>query len=123
MTHKIENKDLGDGRKSVTVHVDTLNIEETDLESQEAKKVIEKEVLPKLQQQKVHVTVLHKPSNSTAQAEVALPDVRKFAEKAVQSFKEVARTQLPLHANGTKPDDFAIIEVDFDSKQVKVTSL
>ena len=123
MGHKIENKDLGDGRKSVTVHVDTLNIDETDLESQEAKKAIEEQVLPKLAQQKVHVTVLHKPSNSTAQAEVTLPDVRKFAEKAVQSFKKVAMTSLPIGQNGTKPADFAVIEVDFDSKQVKVTSL
>lgn len=104
----VETIEHEDGRRSVTVHVNALNIKETDLESQEAKKTIEERVLPKLAAQKVQVVVVHKPTNQHAASKVALPDVRKFAEAAVQSFRQM---DWPHPKPRTKDKDFVIVEV------------
>lgn len=121
----VETIDHGDGRKSVTVHVDTIDVPVTDNMTKEAKEAIEKRVLPQLGKQKIRVTVIHKPSNSFVSAAVALTDVRKFAEQCVEQFDEVVSTQSEMlkYRGTTRKENFCVVEYDENTKETKVTQL
>ena len=109
----IETTEHEDGRKGVTVHVNTLNIDETDPESVKAKEVIEEKVLPKVAQQRVQAIVLHKPSNMHTTQRVKLPEVRKYAEVAIKQFHEFIATDPAMEKwrGTTRHADFTILEV------------
>ena len=104
--HKSEETAHEDGRKDVKIEVNTLDVETKDEITQQAKEYIEKEVIPVLAAQKVHVIVVHKPTHMTAASHVERRYVQNFASEAMKRF--------PKQEGGlvSTVDDFLIIEID-----------
>lgn len=103
------------GRKDVHIEVKMLDVKENDPATLKAKGVIEKEVLPKLADADVLAIVVHIGSKQHTQRVVKLPQVRKFAEVAVQSFKN--------QVIDAKAEDFLVVEHHLVTGEVKVTTL
>ena len=112
----VETTEHEDGRKAVTVHVNTLDIKEKDEGTLAAKKVIEEQILPELGNRVVLVTVIHKESLTKATVKTKLAKVRQVAETLIAGFPQ--QTQ-ELHA--PNPKDFIVVEVEGDD--VRVTQL
>lgn len=110
----VETTEYEDGRKGVVINVNSLEIDETDEESIQAKKIIEERVLPQLQAREVYVTVIHKPSNNHVDAKVKLQDVRRFAEQCISTYSATVDASV-------KNEDFVL--VTFDGDNVEVSSL
>ena len=75
-----------DGTKSVKIHVNSLNVNETDEESQKAKKVIEESILPQLGLEEVTITVLHKPTNQFVCHRIHTASYSAFVSTCIQGF-------------------------------------
>jgi len=121
----IETTSHKDGRKSVKVNVGALNLENPTQSDLDAKEMIEKKVLHQLGEQKVHVIVLHKPSNTNAALMVKQTDVRNFAEAAVDSLKALVKDlpeqEMKQYEERMSNEDFAVIEISDGG--VRVTTL
>jgi len=105
MSHEIENIDHGDGRKSVKVHVNKLDVKVDDTITEQAKKFIEEEVLPILGDERVHVIIVHKPTNMSTSSQVERKYVKNYAIAAISGF--------PVKEGVEKKDeDFILIETD-----------
>ena len=107
MSHEIENIDHGDGRKSVKVHVNKLDVNEKDTITAQAKKFIEEEVLPTLGEQRVHVVIVHKPTNMSTSSQVERKYVKNYAIAAISGFPVKDGME-------KKNEDFIVIETDQD---------
>lgn len=112
----IETTEHEDGRKSVVIHVNSLNLDNPDDGDIAAKKVIEEEVLPKLAETDVLVTVIHRESLLKATVKTKYVKVRQIAEALIDGFPQHSQE---LHEPKTK--DFIIVEVQGD--EVRVTQL
>jgi len=112
----IEKIDHGDGRQSVIVHVNALSLDNPDAEDLEVKKIIEEQILPKLNDRVVLVTVVHKESLLKATVKTKFIKVRQVAEVLIAGFPQT--TQEKKEPN---TQDFIIIEVEGDD--VCVTQL
>lgn len=104
-----------DGRKDVTVKVNSLDVDMSDPRNAEAKKVIEKRILPKIADKKLIVTLIHTPTRDHFTFICARKNVRANAEVAVKK-----------HAGVFAPHalkDYMLVEHDVEAKEVKVTSI
>lgn len=119
----VETVEHEDGRKAVTINVNTLSIDETDEESLQAKKIIEERILPQIGQHYVNVTLVHKPSNQHVDARLKKYEARAFAEQAVDQFKKLVVEQplLAKYRDRTREEDFVLVIFDGDS--IEVSSL
>lgn len=104
-----------DGRQDVKINVKRLDIEEDDELSMEAKKVIEEDVLPRIQEAKVKVVVIHRHSTASTSSMVSLSRVREYAEFAVKMFKK----EMP----SAQKQDFIVVEVHEGSYLTRVSTL
>lgn len=111
----ITTKEHEGGRKDVHIEVNMLDVKENDPATQAAKEVIERDILPKLADADVLAIVIHKPTNQHTQRIVKLPQVRKFAEVAVASF----RNQII----DAKDEDFCVVQHHITNNTVQVTTL
>lgn len=107
---KIEEIHHEDGTKSVKIHVNTLNLKETDEETMKAKEVIEQKILPKIGVRPVIVTVIHTPSRHQASAEISLPYFQSYVKACLQK-----------HPEGHNTEDFIVVV--HDGKQVQVMGI
>lgn len=114
----VETTEHPDGRKAVTVHVNTLDIENPDEGDLAAKKVIEEQILPELGNRVVLVTVIHKETLLKATVKTKAMKVRQVAETLVAGFPKPP--DAPENAV-VLPSDFIVVEVEGDD--VRVTSL
>lgn len=112
----IETTEHEDGRKAVTVHVNALDIENPDEGDLAAKEIIEKKVLPKLQDRVVLVTVIHKESLMKASVKTKFIKVRQVAETLIAGFPQPTQ-----ELSAPNPKDFIVVEVEGDD--VRVTQL
>lgn len=111
---KVEHTDHGDGRKSVTVHVDTVKVSpDADEGEKGAAKIINEQILPKLNERAVLVTVIHKESLLKASVKTRFVKVRQVAETLIAGF--------PMEGADAHPQDFIVVEVEGDD--VRVTQL
>ena len=92
---------LPDGRRSVRIEVNRLNLENPDELDLEAKKVIEEQVLTKLTEIDVLVTVIHKKTLMKATVLTKYPKVRHVAETLIAGFP----------GETPEPEDFIVVEV------------
>lgn len=104
-----------DGRQDVKINVTRLDIEEDDELSMKAKKTIEEDVLPRIQEAKVQVVVIHRHSTASTSSMVALSRVREYAEFAVEMFKK----EMP----SAQKQDFIVVEVHEGSYLTRVSTL
>ena len=81
---RIQTMEHADGRKDVTVEVNTLDVNPEDEATAKAKQVIEEQILPAVANQPILVTVIYKPTNDNATFTCARKDVRKNAEELVK---------------------------------------
>lgn len=112
----IETIEHEDGRKSVTVHVNTLHLDNPDEGDEAARKIIEEQILPELGNRVVLVTVIHKESLLKATVKTKFIKVRQVAETLIAGFPTPTQE---LH--DPKWEDFIIVEVEGD--EVRVTQL
>lgn len=111
----VEKTEHEDGRVGVTVHLNSLNLENPTEEDIIAKDFIEQNILPELAKRIVLLTVIHTETLMKASVKVRLPEVRMVAEKLIAGF--------PVHEAGVETflEDFIIVEVEGDD--VRVTAL
>lgn len=105
---RIETVEHSDGRKDVTVEVNTLDVEPKDEATAKAKQVIEEVILPAVANTIITVTVIYKPTNDHATFKCARKDVRKNAEELVK-------------VRGGELADFILVQND--GENVTVTTL
>jgi len=107
-----------DGRKDVTIQVNTLNVDENTPEGKKAKEVIENEIIPALANKRVLTVVVHKPSNISTSQTVKLPQVKQYARAAIANFPQ------PEEGRPVDVADFVIVEVNIDdSNLVRVSTI
>lgn len=104
-----------DGRQDVRIDVTRLDITEDDELSMKAKKTIEEGVLPRIQEAKVQVVVIHRHSTASTSKMVSLSRVREYAEFAVTQFQE----GMPE----AQKQDFIVVEVHEGSYLTRVSTL
>lgn len=71
------------GRKDVTIQVQSLDVDLSDPSNIEAKRVIEEEIMPAIANAQIIVTVIYKPTNEAASFVCSRKNVRDYAEKVV----------------------------------------
>lgn len=118
MNKVIRKTEHEDGRKGVTVHVNTLDLNEPDAGDLAAKKVIEEKVLTKLASRTVLVTVIHKETLLKATVKTTVARVRMIAENLIAGFPSPVKGFVQGEHN---PKDFIVVEVEGDD--VRVTQL
>lgn len=106
---RIETHEHADGRKDVTVEVNTIDVEVKDAATAEAKRVIEEEILPAVAHAQILLTIIHKPTNESCSLICFRKNVRDYAMKVV-----AAREDQNL-------DHYCLVEHDGES--VTVTTL
>lgn len=116
MNKQIDKTEHPDGRQSVTIHVNTLDLENPDASDLEAKQVIEDKVLKNLGDRVVLVTVIHKETLLKATVKTKYTKVRQVAETLIAGFPQATQE---IHEPNTK--DFIVVEVEGDD--VRVTQL
>lgn len=79
----INTMEHDNGRKDVTIEVNSLDVDLDDPTNAAAKQVIEEKVLPAIANQQITVTVIHKPTNDSASFVCSRQNVREYAEKVV----------------------------------------
>lgn len=105
-----------DGRQSVTVHVNSLDLNEPTDEDLIAQDIIETKVLQKIGETPVLVTVIHKESLKFATVSTSLMNVRKVAQALINGF--------PRENTGIEPlptSDFIVVESS--GEDVRVSQL
>ena len=112
----VEGRTTREGRKAVTIHVNSLNIENPDEGDLAAKKIIEEQILPELGNRVVLVTVIHKETLIKATVKTKYTKVRQVAETLIAGFPQPTQ-----ELSAPNPKDFIIVEVEGDD--VRVTSL
>ncbi len=110
----IEKTEHPDGRQSVTVHVNSLDLNEPTDEDLIAQDIIETKVLQKIGEMPVLVTVIHKESLKFAVVKTTLMNVRKVAQQLIKGFPS-ENTAL------VDPSEFIVVENQGD--EVRVTHL
>ncbi len=113
--HKATITKHPDGRQDVRIDVTRLDIEEDDELSEKAKEVIEKDVLPRIQEAMVQVVVIHRYSTASTSKKVKLSRVREYAEFAVKQFQEASPE--------ARKEDFIVVEVHEGSYLTRVSTL
>lgn len=88
LSKTIETREHDDGRKDVTVHVNTLDVEPKDEATAKAKQVIEEQVIPAIADAQILVTVIHKPTNDSASFMCRRKHVRKYAEQVIEQRED-----------------------------------
>jgi hypothetical protein len=113
-------KEHEDGRKDVKIVVGTLDVSDTDDATLRAKEVIEKEIIPKLADTDVRVTVVYRePVDGKflfASKKVKVPQVRAYAEACVNAFVE-------HHVQNADRKHFMVVEHYPNTDEVKITQL
>lgn len=114
---KAEHTVHEDGRKSVTVHVDTIKVNpEADEGEKGAAKIINEQILPMLNERVVLVTVIHKDSLLKATVKTKFVKVRQVVETLIAGF--------PINnfkSGNVALEDFIVVEVEGDD--VRVTKM
>jgi len=111
----IEVTEHEDGRKSTTVHMNRLEINDSDDEAtKKAKKAINDKIIPAVQKAMRTVVLVYKPNNQSTSFRAEMRHVRDNCLTAVQDFKK-------LQPNA-KTSDFLVVEVP-DNGAVIVSSL
>lgn len=115
-----ERTEHPDGRVDVKVHIpDSLDLDEDERDeaTENAKREIEENVLPKLKETKVSVCLIHAPTGESAQQhDLSIIHVRKWAETAVQAYR--AHTGINPPTN-----EFLVVEYRPNMTLFKVTRL
>ena len=93
MTKDIKTTEHADGRKDVTVSVQSLDVDLSDPTNKQAKEYIEKNVLPRLNSAEVLCVLIHKPSNDSFSYKTTVPLVRANAEVAIKKHAGVEDAQ------------------------------
>lgn len=96
------------GRRSVKVNVGTLDLEKASKSDVEAKKIIERDVLPQLNQHKVLAIVIHKPTNMKTHGVVPFPKLHQYALNCIAGFPE-------QEGGKKRKKDFVLVTVDGDN--------
>ncbi len=104
-----------DGRQDVRIDVTRLDIAEDDELSMDAKKVIEEDVLPRIQEAMVQVVVIHRHSTASTSKMVKLSQVRRYAEFSVEQFQKEVKN--------ARKEDFIVVEVHEGSFLTRVSTL
>lgn len=112
----IETTEHEDGRKSVVIHVNSLDLENPSDEDLMAKDVIETQVLQKLAETDVLVTVIHRQTLQFATVKTKYTKVRQIAEMLIKGFPQPQQ-----ELSEPKIEDFIVVENDGDN--VRVTQL
>lgn len=113
-----------DGRVDVNIGIETLDVDRSDPDTKKAAEIIERDVLPKvmpeaikeLADEKVHVLVIHTPSDQFSQLIVMRKEVSRFVTATLNKF----RAQNDGHLNVdhftvvvlTKPNEGQQVQVD-----------
>lgn len=105
---RIETTVHEDGRRDVTIGVNTLDVEAKDPETAAAKQIIEDKVLPAIANKQITVTVIHKPTTDSASFVCARKNVYEYALKVVKE-------------RGGDTSEYCLVQYDGDS--VMVTTL
>ena len=111
----IFTREYPDGRKDVEVTVKTIDVEVNDEPTRIAKETIEGTVFDKLSKQQVLVTVINKDTGDFASMQVAVNNVRNYAQAVVDNYK----IKHPI----ISMTDFIIHEYHIDNGTVNVSRL
>ena len=119
----IKKTEHQDGRKDVHIEVNTIDAEDADPATLNAKEVIEKEVFPRITEALVLVVVLHKPTNQHSERIVKVPHVRKYAEACVREYNKALSVKHGVAGMEAPKSEFVVVEHHLTNGTITVSTL